>query len=128
VVSLVLVIFKTKPFFKWQKRTNLSDSDLMVVIENLKSGLSTVKLGKNLYKVRVTSSNKGKRGSYRTLIIFKKDNIAVFSYSFKKSEKDNLDKTELVFWKIFAQTIVNFTELELENALKKGELIKVKEN
>lgn len=90
---------KTKHFSKWQKKIDLTDTELNSAIEDLIDSKSAPSMGKFLNKVRVARGGEGKSGGYRTIIVFKTNEIALFSYGFGKSEKDNLDSKELKWWK-----------------------------
>ncbi len=52
-------------------------------------------MGLGIYKVRTPKVGKGKSGSFRTIVVFKKSHLAIFVCDFAKSEKDNLDNDEL---------------------------------
>ena len=84
----------TKWFKKWSKKAKLSNENMLKTIEDLKSGLSTADLGSNLYKVRVKREHSGKSSGFRTIIVYKENDRAIFLYGFGKNEKDNIDKTE----------------------------------
>jgi hypothetical protein len=114
---------KTKWIFKWAKKYKLSDNKLLLAIEDLEDNLSSVNLGGGLFKVRVSSENSGKSSGFRTLIVYKKDNIAVIVYGFAKSEQDNLSKSELLSFKTLAKDILNQSNKDVNMAINKGVFI-----
>lgn len=118
---------KNKYFAKWQKKTDLTDADLHVTIENLKNSKSAPGIGKFLHKVRVAREGEGKSGGYRTIIVYKKNEIALFVYGFGKGEKDNLDEKELKHWKTLAKDICGYTENEIRRAITKGKFLELEE-
>lgn len=69
----------------------------------------------------------GKSGGYRTIIVFKANDIALFSYGFGKNEKDNLSKNELKYWKQFAKDICGLKANEIQKAITKGVFIELEE-
>lgn len=79
----------------WAKKNKLNDSSLNTGISNLESNLSTVSLGSNLYKVRVPRNGSGKSSGFRTLIVYKNNDKAIYVYGFAKNEKDNISSSEL---------------------------------
>lgn len=89
---------KTKWFHRWAKRNNISDRILLKTIDDLSKNLGTSNLGNGLYKARAPKSGKGKSGGFRTLLVFKKDELAIFVYGFAKNEKTNLAKDELKYF------------------------------
>ena len=82
----------TKWFKKWSKKVKLSNQNLLDVITALEEGLSTADLGHHLFKVRVKREHAGKSSGFRTLILFKADDRAIFLFGFGKNEKENIDK------------------------------------
>jgi hypothetical protein len=50
--------YKSRWFQKWANKNHLADSVLADSIQDLKENRGTVKLGFNLFKVRVSSGNK----------------------------------------------------------------------
>ncbi|MBT9437977.1 MAG: type II toxin-antitoxin system RelE/ParE family toxin [Desulfobacterales bacterium] len=74
----------TKWFKKWSKKVQLSNQNLLDAINDLEAGLSTADLGNHLFKVRVKREHSGKSSGYRTIIVFKADDIAIFLFGFGK--------------------------------------------
>ena len=107
----------TKWFHKWAKRIKLSNQSLLDSINDLEKGLSTVDLGGHLFKVRVKSENRGKSSSYRTLIVFKAEDRAIFLYGFKKNEKSNISKNELQYFKKLAKDLLTLDTRQLAKAI-----------
>jgi len=118
---------KTKFFGKWQNKTDLTDKDLNNAIKNLVESKSAPGIGKFLFKVRVAREDSGKSGGYRTIIVFRKGEIALFAYGFGKSEKDNLAKDELKYWKQFAKDICGLDQNQVRKAIDKGEFFELEE-
>lgn len=118
---------KTKHFSKWQQKTDLTDADLHSAIEDLIDSKSASGIGKFLNKVRVAREGEGKSGGYRTIIVFKTNEIVLFSYGFGKSEKDNLDLKELIYWKKFAKDICGLNEDEIQKAIEKDKFVELEE-
>ena len=109
----------TKWFKKWSSKVNLSREDLLEAIENLESGLSAVDLGRNLFKVRVKRKHSGKSSGFRTIIIYKSEDKAIFLYGFGKNEKDNFDKSELQHFKKLGNDLLTLNEQQVELAIVK---------
>ena len=83
-------------------------------------------LGGSVIKQRVARPGRGKSGGYRTIIIFKRGEIAFFVYGFAKSEQDNLDKQEEEQYKKAAKELLALTETQLERLLENKALVEVK--
>jgi len=109
----------TKWFKKWSKKAKLSNENMLKTIENLKSGLSTADLGSNLYKVRVKREHSGKSSGFRTIIVYKEKDKAIFLYGFGKNEKDNIDKTELQYFKKLGSDLLQLNSEQLSKIIEK---------
>ena len=107
----------TKWFRKWAKKVELSNQSLIDSINDLETGLSTVDLGGHLFKVRVKSKHSGKSSSYRTIIAFKAEDIAIFIYGFRKNEKNNISKNELQYFKKLANDLLSLDSKQLAKAI-----------
>jgi len=107
----------TKWFHKWAKKIKFSNQSLLDSINDLEKGLSTVDLGGHLFKVRVKSEHRGKSSSYRTLIVFKAEDRAIFLYGFKKNEKSNISKNELQYFKKLAKDLLILDAKQLAKAI-----------
>ena len=91
---------------------------MLKTIEDLKSGLSTADLGSNLYKVRVKREHSGKSSGFRTIIVYKENDRAIFLYGFGKNEKDNIDKTELQYFKKLGRDLLQLNSEQLEEVIE----------
>lgn len=118
---------KTKHFAKWQRKTDLTDEELQNAIKNLEESKSAPGIGKFLFKIRVAKEDSGKSGGYRTIVVFRDGGIAIFAYGFGKSEKDNLTKNELRYWKQLAKNICGLDKNQVQCAIDKGEFLKLEE-
>jgi len=82
----------TKWFRKWSLKANLTDERLLKSVSDLEKGFSTADLGGHLYKIRVKRDDGGKRSGYRTIIVFRENDRAIFLYGFGKMKKETLIK------------------------------------
>ena len=118
---------KAKWFNKWAKKNSITDKNLLKTIDNVSNNLGVVNLGFGLYKVRTPKISEGKRGGFRTILVYKESNIAIFLYGFSKTDKDNLEKEELKYFKKLAKDLLKIKRhkyLELE---KLGNFISIKD-
>src|SRR5688572_30341984 len=119
-------IFKYKSFHEWAKAEKISDNILKTAIEEMEKGLYEGILGSSLYKKRVALPGKGKSGSYRTLIAFKKGNKAFFIYGFAKNVRANINEKEENIYRQLAKNFLGMEEAAIRNMLAKGKLFEVK--
>jgi len=108
----------TKWFRKWSHKANLSDERLLKSLSDLEKGFSTADLGGHLYKIRVKRDDGGKRSGYRTIIVFRENDRAIFLYGFGKNEKGNIDKKELLYFKKLAVDLLTLSSSQLVKAIE----------
>ncbi len=118
---------KTKWFNKWAKKNKLSSSSLCEAIQNVEDGLSVADLGANLFKVRVAREGSGKSGGFRTLLVYRENDRAVFLYGFAKNEQDNISGSELKMFKKFGTDLLSMNEPTIFKAIEDGELFSLEE-
>ncbi|MCI5151034.1 MAG: hypothetical protein D3916_16905 [Candidatus Electrothrix sp. MAN1_4] len=109
----------TKWFNKWAKKAKLAPESLLEAVDHLEKGLSAADLGGNLYKVRIQRSGKGKSSGFRTIIVYRRQDKAIFLYGFGKNEKSNIDKTELKYFKKLGNDLIALDTEQITDSLKK---------
>jgi hypothetical protein len=117
----------TKWFRKWARKVSLSAEGLLRAIQDLESDLSTADLGSHLYKLRIKRKHGGKRAGFRTIIVYKKDERAIFLYGFGKNEKENINKTELEYFKKLGNDLLTLSSGQLEQAIEQKILFDLEE-
>ncbi len=118
---------KTKWFHKWSRKNSVSDGNLLKTIENVSNNLGTSNLGYGLFKVRTPKIGQGKSGSFKTILVYKESDIAIFIYGFAKNEKENLDKEELRYFKKLAKDLLEIDRKKYLELEKLGNFISIKE-
>lgn len=120
-------IYKTRPFAKWAKNEGVSDTDLLVVVDEMLQGQVEASLGGHLYKKRV-ALHKGKRGGVRVILAFVASDRSFFIYGFAKNEMENITTKELSALKGVAKSLLAYSDHEIQFAIKHGELYEVMQN
>jgi len=118
-------ILSTKWFNKWIKKSGLSNNDLIDAIENLENGLATANLGSHLFKVRVKKEHSGKSSGFRTIVVYQKNNKAIFLYGFGKNDKSNIDNSELQYFKKFGNDLMAMNQKQIEQFIAKEILFNI---
>lgn len=111
-------IYKNAWFAKFARRERITDAALCDAIARAERGLIDADLGGGVIKQRVAREGAGKSGGYRTLILFRQAERAIFAFGFAKSDQDNLSERELVFYKRMAKLMLALTPREFEMELK----------
>jgi len=115
----------TKQFAKWAKKQKIPKKDLSNALDDLQKGNYEACLGGFLYKKRIRFQGKGKSGSGRSIIVYKKGDRAIFIHGFAKNEKANISKKELLLFKEFARILLNLPSKSIDIALENGDFIEV---
>lgn len=119
-------VYKHKQFAKWASKHLLDDKMLMRAAKEVCGGFFEANIGKYLYKKRLASKTKGKRGGLRTVIAFKKNNRVFYIYGYSKSKKANISQIELQASTKLAYDLINLSEINLTALLQRKILIEVK--
>ena len=98
---------------------------LNTAVREVENGLNDGELGRGLIKKRIARAGEGKRGGYRTIIVYRTRFRSVFVYGFPKSAKANLSPIELDAYRKLAQIFLGFSDADMEKALKEGEVEEV---
>ncbi|MGD9733436.1 MAG: type II toxin-antitoxin system RelE/ParE family toxin [Desulfamplus sp.] len=115
----------TKWFKKWSRKKSIEDRALLDGIKFVQSGAGSVNLGCGLYKIRLAGQRKGKSGGYRTFLVYKKEQIAIYIYGFNKNEQENISDKELQMYKKLADTFLNLSIADIDKAVRASELIEL---
>jgi hypothetical protein len=113
-------IFKTKWFARYAKRERIEDSALREAVERAEKGLVDADLRGGLIKQRVARTGQGRSGGYRTIMVYRAADRAVFLYGFAKSERDNIDDHELATFKELAAGWLQANGASLDAQVEKG--------
>ncbi len=108
------------------KKDAVADKSLQKTIENLSNNLGTTDLGSGLYKIWTPKLGQGKSGGFRTIVVFREADIAIFVYGFAKTDKDNLDKEELKYFKRLAKDLLKIENNKYSELIKQGSFISLK--
>lgn len=118
-------VFKSKVFAKWAEKEGLSDGSLLVALEEIARGLVDADLGGHVFKKRVAVGGRGKSCGLRTLLAYRTEDKAIFIHGFAKSVRSNITTKELQGLKRLAAELLNYSQTELNKAVKCGALIEV---
>lgn len=124
-MQILIRIFKTKSFYRWQRKTFISDKKLIKAILETQNGLIDAELGDGLIKKRVAGLSFGKSSGYRTIIATNKNNQWYFIFGFSKNEQDNIEPKELESLKKYAKLLLELNPIDITHMLDKKELLEI---
>jgi len=82
-------------------------------------------LGGSVIKQRVARPGKGKSGGYRTLILFRQGDRAIFAFGFAKSAQANISKADLALLRDAAAEALEWNDEELDRLVASGTLVEI---
>lgn len=103
----------------------LNDSALIKAAKEINQGLIDANLGGSLVKKRISRKGHGKRGGFRTIVVFQKEQRIIFIYGFPKNQRDNISEREEKALKKLAENLLNAPEGELKEMIANGDLYEV---
>jgi hypothetical protein len=121
-------IFKNHGFSRFARKAALDDAALSASISAAERGLIDADLGGGVIKQRIARPGAGKSGGFRTIIVFRARDRAVFVYGFGKNERDNIRDDELTEFKRLAALLLSYDDRQLRVAIEDGALIEVSDD
>jgi len=119
-------VFKTKWFQRFARKEKIEDAALLEAVSRAQKGQVDADLGGGVIKQRMARPGQGKSGGYRTIILFRQGDRAVFVYGFAKSERDNIRADEEKEFKEAAKHVLALTEKQLAELVREGDFVEVK--
>jgi hypothetical protein len=95
-------VYKNKPFARFAKKARITDTDLWKAALRSNDGLIEANPGGGVIKQRIARPGEGKSGGSRTIILFRRDDRAVYAFRFEKKEMANISTSDLVAFREFA--------------------------
>ena len=123
--SGTLFVYKNKPFARFAKKTRITDVDLWNAAQLANEGVIDADLGGGVIKQRIAAAGKGKSGGSRSIILFRKNDRAVYVYGFEKKDLANIRPNELEAFRELAQVILGYTNAEIARRVEDGALFNV---
>lgn len=94
-------------------------------MQRAESGLIDADLGGGVIKQRVARPGAGKSGGYRTLIMFRQGERAIFAFGFAKNAQANISKKDLSLLKDAAAEALEWNDGELDRLVASGTLVEI---
>ena len=120
--------FKTKAFARFARREGLADAALGEAVRRAETGLVDADLGGGVIKQRIARESGGRSGGFRTIMLFRRHELAFFVYGFAKSDRENLRPDELAAFRLLADRYLALDDAGLRAAQSVGAIIEVESN
>lgn len=121
-------IYANRWFAKFAAKEKISDVTLADAVHRAESGLIDADLGSGLIKQRIAREGGGKSGGYRSILIFRSGERAIFVFAFAKSDKANLSAAELKVYRKAASIMLELGDDEIETEVEAGRLVEVQDD
>lgn len=118
-------IIKTKHFDKWAIKNQVSDESLNIAAKEIAIEIYEANYGGGVIKKRVANKGRGKSGSTRTIVAFKKGKHCFFIFGFEKNAKSNISSNEEKAFKIVARSLLAYSDVEINKLIEEGALVGV---
>jgi hypothetical protein len=82
-------------------------------------------LGGGLIKLRIARQGQGRSGGYRMIVAYRTQDRAVFFYGFAKSERENIDRNELLTMREIASDLLAANADRIARAIRENEIEEV---
>ena len=111
----------TKSFDRKAGKVGLSDHLLVEAAMRAERGLVDAHLGRYLIKQRVARVGQGRSRGFRTIIVYRKGDLAVFIFAFAKSDQSNLTDDELMSLQALADSFIEASPSKIVDLVAIGE-------
>ncbi len=108
-------------------KNEISDKRLLIAAQEIANDIYEANYGGGIIKKRVANKGRGKSGSTRTIVAFKKGKNCYFIFGFEKNMKDNISTNEERALKIFAKSLFAYSDKEIAGLLDSGSLLEVRD-
>ncbi|HRY02404.1 MAG TPA: type II toxin-antitoxin system RelE/ParE family toxin [Beijerinckiaceae bacterium] len=87
-------IFQNRSVARATRKEGVSDEACRKAIDDAEKGLIDADLGGGLIKQRIAREGNGKSGGYRSIIFYRRGDLAIMLHMFAKSDKANVSTAE----------------------------------
>jgi len=119
-------VFKTKWFRRFARREGIADEALCEAVARAVRGQVDADLGGGVIKQRIARKGQGRSGGYRSLIVYRAEDRAIFVFGFAKSEREDLEPDELRDLRKTARLLLTYDAEQLQEAVVNDELWEVR--
>jgi len=111
-------VFETKTFARFRRRAGLSEAQLLEAVARIERGHIDADLGGGVIKQRVARPGAGRSGGYRTILLFRRGERAIFAFGFAKNRMGNIQAADLMDLRRQADLLLNCPDSTLERLVE----------
>jgi hypothetical protein len=120
-------MFKNGWFERFARKERIGSAILRDAVRRAESGLVDADLGGGVIKQRVARAGHGKSGGYRTLILFRRGDRAIFAFGFAKSAQANITTADLALLRDLAVEALGWSDEDLDRLVASGTLVEIED-
>ncbi len=113
-------VYKTKGFTRFARRHRIEDVALCDAVSRAERGLIDADLGGGVIKQRVPRPGQGRSGGFRTIVLYRTEERAIFVDGFAKSDQDNIDDADLARFRALASEFLGYSTAKTEKLIEAG--------
>ena len=121
-------VFKNAWFGRFARKENISAQVLWDAVERAEKGLVDADLGGGVIKQRIARPGESKSKGYRSIVLYRKGDKAIFVYGFPKSELGNIRDDEQEQFKKAAKSIFALSDEQIRQLIENGQFEEVNKN
>lgn len=118
-------VYKNKAFARFARKARITDQELWNAAQRANSGQIDADLGGGVIKQRLSRIGEGRSGGSRSIILFRRNERAVFVYGFEKKDLANIRPDELAAFRELAEIVLNYTEAQMKRFTEDGIFLKI---
>ena len=127
-VFKTLAVYKSKPFARFARKARIPDADLWEAARLANEGVIDADLGGGIIKQRIARAGQGKSGGSRSIILFRKNDRAVYVHGFEKKDTANIGPDELEAFRKYAEVYLGYTNAEMAQLVEDGAIFRVEKS
>jgi hypothetical protein len=118
-------VFRTRSFTRFADHEDIDDAALCDAVRRAEKGLIDADLGGGVVKQRLARKGQGRSGGFRSIILFRRAERAIFVYGFAKNDRDSIRRDELKAFRELAAQMLGYDEPALAAAIKNGTITEI---
>ncbi len=109
---------------RFARQNRIEGTSLIDAVNRAQLGSIDADLGGGVVKQRVARQGGGRSGGFRVILLFRRDDRAIFVFGFAKNDRE-IGPDELVAFKALAAEPPNYDSNQVETAIERGVLSKI---
>lgn len=118
-----MIICMNRIFVRFYKKSGIDIANINQAINEVVNG-NGIPLGHKLFKTRIASLNRGKRGSHRSIMYYRRGDLMVFLLLFAKNTHENISQKEMNELILIARLYDTMQLQSIEKAIKEERLMR----